>query len=228
MSHRKRRSGRTPGRRSYVAPPPGKRKSYPSRVGTTVDLAGQCQACTSRGNRCSRPASVQLGALSLCEQHASIDHAAPLRRDRAPLTPELENRTTKRESKTRPCPFCDRIASGQIAAQNELSVAIPDAYPVTPGHALVVPRRHVTEFFSLTESEQAAVWRLVAVVRRNLLETRKPDGFNVGLNAGAAGGQTVPHAHVHVIPRYAGDSADPRGGVRHVIPGKARYTKEPP
>ena len=68
-----------------------------------------------------------------------------------------------------PCVFCDRIASGQIVAQNDLSVAIPDAYPVMPGHTLVVPRRHVTEFFDLTDDEQAAVWRLAAVVRANLL-----------------------------------------------------------
>ncbi len=127
-----------------------------------------------------------------------------------------------------PCAFCDRIASGQITGANELAVAIPDAFPVTPGHTLVVPRRHVAGFFDLTDDEQAAVWRLVADVRANLLETRKPDGLNVGLNAGAAAGQTVPHAHVHVIPRYAGDSADPRGGVRHVMPGKARYWRDQP
>ena len=113
-------------------------------------------------------------------------------------------------------------------ATNELAVAIPDAFPVGPGHTLVVPRRHVTEFFDLTGDEQTAVWRLVAIVRANLQETRKPDGFNVGLNAGAAAGQTVPHAHVHVIPRYTGDSRDPRGGVRHVIPAKARYWKDEP
>ncbi len=124
------------------------------------------------------------------------------------------------------CVFCERIASGQIKAENELAVAIADAFPVTAGHTLVVPRRHVTEFFDLSDDEQEAVWRLVAVVRARLLETGKPDGFNVGLNAGAAAGQTVPHAHVHVIPRYAGDSKDPRGGVRRVIPGKARYWKE--
>ncbi len=129
---------------------------------------------------------------------------------------------------TQPCAFCDRVASGQIETENELAVAIPDAFPVTPGHTLVVPRRHVADFFDLTDEEQAAVWRLVAVVRANLLESRKPDGFNVGLNAGAPAGQTMPHAHVHVIPRYAGDSADPRGGVRRVIPGKARYWKEQP
>lgn len=124
------------------------------------------------------------------------------------------------------CVFCERIASGQIVAENELSMAIPDAYPVTPGHTLVVPRRHETEFFNLTAAEQAALWQLVAMVRAELLEARKPDGFNVGLNDGAAAGQTMTHAHVHVIPRYAGDSADPRGGVRRVIPGKARYWKE--
>lgn len=125
-----------------------------------------------------------------------------------------------------PCPFCDRIAGGSFTAEDEQAVAFPDGFPVTPGHTLVVPRRHVADLFELADDEIAAVWRLVGDVRSILLDTggsARPDGFNVGVNAGAAAGQTVEHAHVHVIPRRTGDVADPRGGVRKVIPDRARY-----
>jgi diadenosine tetraphosphate (Ap4A) HIT family hydrolase len=88
---------------------------------------------------------------------------------------------------------------------------------------LVVPARHVADFFALSAEEQADVWRLVAEVRVDLARRFAPDGFNVGLNAGLAAGQTVDHAHIHVIPRFAGDVPDPRGGVRWVLPAKAAY-----
>lgn len=118
------------------------------------------------------------------------------------------------------CPFCARVAeSGSSAA----AVAFPDAFPVSIGHTLVVPRSHEPDLFALAPSELDAVWALVASARAQLLETHSPDGFNIGVNAGEAAGQTVAHAHVHVIPRYAGDIPDPRGGVRWVIPEKAAY-----
>jgi diadenosine tetraphosphate (Ap4A) HIT family hydrolase len=123
------------------------------------------------------------------------------------------------------CPFCART-SGEHLAANELAVAFPDGFPVNPGHALVVPRRHVASYFDLTEHEQAAVWRLVAQVKEQLDRDRGPDGYNVGINAGAAAGQTVWHAHVHLIPRYPGDVEDPRGGVRWVIRARAPYWKD--
>jgi diadenosine tetraphosphate (Ap4A) HIT family hydrolase len=110
--------------------------------------------------------------------------------------------------------------------ENEAARAFPDAYPVAEGHMLVVPKRHVTSLFDLPEEEQAALWRLVALVRARLMDELMPDGFNVGVNDGTAAGQTVPHAHVHVIPRRAGDVADPRGGVRWVVPAKAQYWSE--
>jgi diadenosine tetraphosphate (Ap4A) HIT family hydrolase len=113
----------------------------------------------------------------------------------------------------RDCPFC-RPAADRVRLESEFAVALPDGFPVTPGHTLVVQRRHVAGLFELTDEEQAAVWRLVARVRALLAAELKLDGFNVGLNDGAAAGQTVPHAHVHVIPRRRGDVADPRGGVR--------------
>ena len=91
------------------------------------------------------------------------------------------------------------------------------------GHTLVLPVRHVPDFFALSAEEQADVWRLVAEVRLDLERRLSPDGFNVGLNAGRAAGQTVEHAHVHVIPRFVGDVPDPRGGVRWVLPESAVY-----
>lgn len=120
------------------------------------------------------------------------------------------------------CPFCDPEAS-RIQMANEVAVAVFDGFPVAEGHTLVVPKRHVASLFDLSDVEQTALWRLVAQVRAGLLAGLKPDGFNVGVNDGAAAGQTVMHAHVHVIPRRAGDVPDPRGGVRWVVPGKAAY-----
>jgi diadenosine tetraphosphate (Ap4A) HIT family hydrolase len=123
------------------------------------------------------------------------------------------------------CPFCD-LASHRIRLENDAAVAIPDAFPVAEGHTLVVPKRHVTSLFELSEEEQAAVWRLVAGVRSVLVMDLRPDGFNIGINDGRAAGQTVMHAHVHVIPRRAADVTDPRGGIRWIKPEKARYWGE--
>ena len=115
------------------------------------------------------------------------------------------------------------IEPGRIVAESELALAFADKYPVSEGHTLVVPKRVVAGLFELDEQEQAAVWKLVAEVRTVLAERLKPDGFNIGLNDGPAAGQTVMHAHVHIIPRYRGDQADPEGGVRGVIPEKRKY-----
>jgi len=123
-----------------------------------------------------------------------------------------------------PSPF-SAIPEAEWLCANELAFAIFDSFPVSPGHVLVVTRRVVPTYFDCTAAEQEAVMELVGEVK-NLLDERlepKPDGYNVGFNAGAAAGQTVPHVHVHVIPRYAGDMPDPRGGVRHVIPEKGNY-----
>ena len=119
-------------------------------------------------------------------------------------------------------PFLDRPCSEYIA-ENELAFAIPDAFPVSPGHTLVVPRRIVTTWFEATNAEQAAILALVREVRNHLDRTFHPDGYNVGFNAGEAAGQTVLHLHVHVIPRYRGDVPDPRGGIRWVLPEHADY-----
>ena len=123
------------------------------------------------------------------------------------------------------CPFC-RIDPSKILAENDHALALADGFPVTEGHALIVPRRHVASFFETTKEEQSALFELVAQVREQLLEQHAPDGFNIGINDGGAAGQTVMHMHIHLIPRYAGDTEDPRGGVRWIMPEKAPYWKK--
>ena len=125
------------------------------------------------------------------------------------------------------CVFCDRLRLGDFVAENDLAVAFRDAFPLSQGHCLVVPRRHEDGFLRLTPEEQAAVWALVVPVRGHIEADRLPDGYNIGINVGEAAGQTVAHAHLHVIPRYRGDVADPRGGIRSVIPTNARYWETP-
>ena len=120
------------------------------------------------------------------------------------------------------CPFCG-LSTDRISIETESAIAFPDAYPVTAGHTLVIPRRHVTSLYELTLPEQQGLWDLVARVRRRLLEDRKVDGFNIGFNEGVAAGQTIEHAHIHIIPRKLGDTPDPRGGIRWVLPDQASY-----
>ncbi len=124
------------------------------------------------------------------------------------------------------CLFCDRIRTGILIAANESAVAFPDAFPVSPGHVLIVPRRHEFDYFALTWEEQAAMWRLAAIVRDHLDQAWTPDGYNLGINIGSAAGQTVAHTHLHVIPRYIADVEDPRGGIRWILPARARYWTE--
>lgn len=125
----------------------------------------------------------------------------------------------------RECPFC-RLGEGEIVLANELALAISDRFPVTPGHSLVIPRRHVVSFFETTAEEREAIFDLVGKVRERLVVERQPDAFNMGINDGVAAGQTVMHLHVHLIPRYADDTEDPRGGVRWIMPVKAPYWKK--
>lgn len=107
--------------------------------------------------------------------------------------------------------------------ENALACAFFDSYPVSPGHALIVPKRHVPDYFSLTADEKMDIDRAICSVKSMIDSKWKPDGYNLGINHGAAAGQTVFHLHVHLIPRYVNDVEDPRGGVRGVIPGKQKY-----
>jgi diadenosine tetraphosphate (Ap4A) HIT family hydrolase len=119
------------------------------------------------------------------------------------------------------CPFCTLLSSGIVA--NDYAKAIPDGFPVSPGHTLIIPKRHIGSLFEATEEERAALFDLLGVMREKLLQELNPDGFNIGINDGAAAGQTVMHLHIHLIPRYSGDMPDPRGGVRWIFPDKAAY-----
>ena len=121
------------------------------------------------------------------------------------------------------CIFCE-LGAGRIIAENELCLAIHDGFPVMPLHTLVIPKRHVADYFDLYQSERNAIEAMLREQRQLILEHDSTvTGFNVGINAGASAGQTVFHVHVHLIPRRDGDVADPRGGVRGVIPSKQRY-----
>jgi diadenosine tetraphosphate (Ap4A) HIT family hydrolase len=123
------------------------------------------------------------------------------------------------------CLFC-HLEKSPITLENEAARAFTEAFPVADGHTLVVPKWHVVSLFDLPEDDQAALWRLVALVRGRLIDELKPDGFNVGVNDGPAAGQTVMHAHVHAIPRRTGQVANPRGGVRCVVPAEGQYGVE--
>lgn len=118
------------------------------------------------------------------------------------------------------CPFCS-LPAERIADANALAFVILDAFPVSPGHRLVITRRHVGSFFETTAAERQALLELLERAREAAEHEHAPAGYNVGINDGAAAGQTVPHLHIHLIPRYEGDCADPRGGVRWVVPEHA-------
>lgn len=120
------------------------------------------------------------------------------------------------------CPFC-ALPAARVLHTGSHGRAFRDAYPVSDGHTLVAPHRHVASLYDLRPEERAGLWGMVDEVRQALVASHAPDGFNIGVNDGEAAGQTVGHAHIHVIPRYAGDVPDPRGGIRWVIPERARY-----
>lgn len=124
--------------------------------------------------------------------------------------------------RSNPCPFCPPPAD-RILFEEPLVLAFWDGFPVSPGHALIIPRRHVASWFDATREEQAALLAGLGRARNEIEKHHHADGFNIGVNVGEAAGQTVFHLHMHLIPRYRGDVRDPRGGVRHVIPHKANY-----
>jgi diadenosine tetraphosphate (Ap4A) HIT family hydrolase len=121
------------------------------------------------------------------------------------------------------CPFCTEINRDHIISESNHSLAILDRYPVSYGHTLIILKRHCPDYFNLSKSEQRDLWNMVSEVQERMTITFKPDGFNVGINISEAAGQTVPHVHIHLIPRYHGDTEDPRGGIRHCIRGKGYY-----
>ena len=122
-----------------------------------------------------------------------------------------------------PCLFCKDPRG--VSLVHELAYSARDTYAVSPGHTLVIPKRHVASIFDLTEDEVAACIKLINEEKKSIDGEFNPDGYNIGVNVGLAAGQSIFHVHIHVIPRYKGDVENPQGGVRHVIPRNAHYTR---
>ena len=121
------------------------------------------------------------------------------------------------------CPFCNSSPKQTILFENTVCRALFDQFPVSPGHLLVIPKRHVASYFELAFEEQCQLWAAVNHCKALLDACFHPDGYNVGINVNEAAGQSIPHIHIHLIPRYSGDVQNPRGGVRGVIPAKQNY-----
>ncbi len=134
-----------------------------------------------------------------------------------------EEKQEKKRDPNNPCLFCSDPRG--VSLQRELAYSARDSYPASPGHTVVIPKRHVASFFDLTSEEVVACMDLINEEKKLLDEEFKPDGYNIGVNIGPAAGQSIFHVHIHIIPRYKGDVENPQGGVRHVIPKKGHYTR---
>jgi ATP adenylyltransferase len=121
------------------------------------------------------------------------------------------------------CVFCNLDKEKELISETATAVAFLDSFPVNPGHTLIVPKRHVADYFELSIHEQRALWLVVNRCKALIQKRFNPDGFNVGINIGETAGQSIFHVHIHLIPRYKGDVENPRGGVRGVVPGKKDY-----
>lgn len=130
----------------------------------------------------------------------------------------------KKRDPNNPCLFCTDPRG--VSLKRDLAYSARDTYAVSPGHTVVIPNRHVASFFELTPEEVAACMELIREEKKLIDEEYKPDGYNIGVNVGPAAGQSIHHVHIHVIPRYKGDVENPQGGVRHVIPKNAYYTRK--
>ena len=125
-----------------------------------------------------------------------------------------------------PCLFCNSKISG-IAHENELAYASYDTYPVSKQHCLIIPKRHVVDYFELSNEELIACNELIKIVKKEvLIKDQSVKAFNIGTNAGKIAGQSIMHCHIHLIPRRKGDVDDPKGGVRGVIPSKQKYVRK--
>ena len=121
------------------------------------------------------------------------------------------------------CPFCLNNLTSEILLENNFSYAIYDKFPVSKGHILIIPKQHNSNYFDLSLEEQKECLILLNNAKKILDKEFKPDGYNIGININEDAGQTIWHAHIHLIPRYNGDVEEPRGGVRGVIPFKKNY-----
>ena len=118
------------------------------------------------------------------------------------------------------CIFCERE---DLFLENDLAWVKYDKYPVSPGHMLIISKRHIPDFFTTTPEEHRALSQLLDEAKQILDEQYHPDGYNIGINCGEHAGQSIMHLHIHLIPRYRGDMENPKGGVRGVLPGKRGY-----
>jgi ATP adenylyltransferase len=213
-------------------------RAYDHRRTALGELSGtlRYQVLSRAGFRC------ELCGISADEQALEVDHILPRRHGGKDDETNLQalcwrcnaNKGARDDTDFRAvraaldarqaeCSFCD-MDNDRIMSANNLAVVVRDAYPVTPLHTLVIPRRHAPTWFGLSVPEQRAINLLLDMMQKEIMSADKTVlGFNVGMNCGEVAGQTVPHAHVHLIPRRSGDVEDPRGGVRGVIPGKAAY-----
>lgn len=123
------------------------------------------------------------------------------------------------------CPFC-ALDDNRFFLKTNLVKGLWDAYPLNVGHALIIPNRHISRWFDATAEEQAALTSAIEQVKTAIEKRYSPQGYNIGFNDQEAAGQTVPHLHIHVIPRYEGDVSDPRGGIRNIIPARAAYWED--
>ena len=129
----------------------------------------------------------------------------------------------KKRDPNNPCLFCKEPRG--VLRVHELAYSARDTYAVSPGHTLIIPKRHVASFFELTQDELVACINLINEEKQFIDGEFNPDGYNIGVNVGPAAGQSILHVHIHVIPRYLGDVKNPQGGVRHVIPSNAHYAR---
>jgi ATP adenylyltransferase len=125
------------------------------------------------------------------------------------------------------CPFCNPEPERELILESAKAYAMYDKFPVSNGHALIIPKRHCADYFQLSFKEQSACWFILNKTKEILMKKFSPDGFNIGININESAGQTIPHVHIHLIPRYYGDVEIPEGGVRGVIPEKRIYTSNP-
>lgn len=120
------------------------------------------------------------------------------------------------------CPFC-ALDQRRILFENDTFAVTEDGFPISPGHTLIIPKRHTSSVFDLSPEEFILLREALHWARAHLDQAFAPDSYNLGINDGPAAGQTVGHLHIHLIPRYRGDQPDPRGGIRWIIPEKAKY-----
>lgn len=121
------------------------------------------------------------------------------------------------------CLFCNPDSNSELIVESATAYSIFDKYPVSNGHSLIIPKKHCSNYFDLSFKEQSACVFMLNKVKEIVSREFIPDGFNIGINVGDSAGQTISHAHIHLIPRYNGDVTNPRGGIRHIIPGKGYY-----